>query len=270
MKYRGRKSVKSAAISKAKKQRMGLSKRTRQAVKKVVKQTIKKTAETKWVSQNYDLSFNNTIGGASECYPLCPTIAQGVDDFQRLGDSIRAKYLVVRGKVQYNNAFLDTAATQFIPPVTCRLMVLSQKNIKVSSDVQSRADVAHLLKDNVGTGTARPYSSSQYDNLAPINLDLFQVHLDKKIKFNWINHQIVVTDPGVSIAHDVGNDRTKYFYLKIKLDRNLKFDDGNANYPNSFAPFMCFGAVCDDGSSPWTASTPFHVTCQSTLWYTDM
>lgn len=236
---------------------------------RALKRAMIKTAETKYVSVQQDLSFNSTITSPSECYPLCPAVPQGVDDYQRLGDKIRGKYLIVRGKLQYNNAYLDTAATQFIPPASCRVMILSQNNVKTSGDVPSRVDVAHLLKDNVGTGTARSYNGGQYDNLAPINRDVFRVHMDRKIKLNWINHQIVVTDPGVSIAHDVGNDRTKYFYCKIPINRNMKFDDGTGNFPNSFAPFLCFGAVCDDGSSPWTASTPFHVTFTSTLYFTD-
>lgn len=247
-----------------------LSKPAAKAVTKVVKRVLKRTNETKYVSLQQDLSFNSTISSASEAYPMCPAVPQGTDDFQRIGDKIQGKYLIIRGKVQYNNSFLDTAGTQFIPPATCRLMILSQNNVKTSGDVNAgRVDVAHLLKDNVGTGSARSYSGTQYDNLAPINKDLFKVHLDKKIRLNWINHQIVVTDPGVSISHDVGNDRTKYFYCKIKLNKGMKFDDGTGNYPNSFAPFMVFGSVNDDGSAPWTASTPFHVTVLSTLYFSD-
>lgn len=246
-----------------------LSRPATTAVAKVVKRVMTRTAETKYVSAQQDLSFNSTISSSGECYPLCPAVPQGVDDYQRVGDKIRGKYLIIRGKLQYNNAFLDTAGTQFIPPSTCRLMILSQNNIKVSGDVSTRADVAHLLKDNVGTGSARPYSGGQYDNLAPINRDLFKVHKDLKIKLNWINHQVVLTDPGVSISHDVGNDRTKYFYCKIPINRVMKFDDGTGNFPNSFAPFLCFGGVCDDGSAAWTASTPYRVTFTSTLYFQD-
>lgn len=247
-----------------------LSRPATTAVAKVVKRVMARTAETKYVSAQQDLSFNSTISSSGECYPLCPPVPQGVDDYQRIGDKIRGKYLIIRGKVQYNNSFLDTSATQFIPPSTCRLMILSQNNIKVSSDVSTRADVGHLLKDNVATGVARQYTGGQYDNLAPINRDLFKVHKDMKIKLNWINHQIVLTDPGVSISHDVGNDRTKYFYCKIPINRVMKFDDGVGNFPNSFAPFLCFGGVCDDGSSAWTASTPYRVTFTSTLYFQDV
>lgn len=247
-----------------------LSKPAATAVSKVVKRVMSRGTETKYVSSQQDLSFNSTISSAAEAYPLCPAVPQGTDDYQRIGDKIKGKYLIIKGKVQYNTGFLDTAGTQFIPPSTCRVMILSQNNVKTSGDVLAgRVDVAHLLKDNVGTGAARPYSGTQYDNLAPINKDLFKVHMDKKIRLNWINHQIVVTDPGVSISHDVGNDRTKYFYCKIKLNKSMKFDDGTGNFPNAFAPFLCFGGVCDDGSSPWTASTPYRVTFSSTLYFQD-
>lgn len=266
--------MKYGAKSKAAKRRAATRKlpsRTRRAVRQVVKETLQGQAETKWVSLADDISFNSTITSPGECYPLCPTVPQGVDDFQRLGDSIHAKYLIVRGKVQFNDNFLDVATTQFIPPQTVRVMILSQKNIKVSADVSSRVDVAHLLKDNVNTGAARPYSSSEYDNLAPINSDLFTVHMDKKMKWNWINHQIQAASPATSInTHQVGNDRTRYFYLKIKLDKTLKFDDGNGNYPNSFAPFLCVGAVSDDGSGGYSLTTPWKVTLLSTLYFTDL
>lgn len=235
-----------------------------------VRRQLVRYAEKKLAGVNLDLSFNSTIGSSSECYPLLPTITEGTAGNQRIGNKIRPKYLIVKGKIQYNNSFLDTAGTQFIPPCTVRAMILTQKSVRYSGAVSTDVDVSHLLKDNIGTDVARSYSGTQYDNLAPINTELFNVIMDKKIKFNWINHQVVLTDPGVSISHDSGNDRTKYFYCKVPVPANLYFDDGSGNYPNNFAPFFCFGSVMDDGSSPWTASTPYHVTIQSALYYTDV
>lgn len=249
------------------------ARKTRSPLKKtvsaLVKRALSRSAEDKWVSVQGNVNFNGSISSAAECYPLCPPVLPGTGDYQRVGASIQAKYLLVRGMVQYKNAELDTASTQFLPPVTCRALILSQKNIKVASDVPTRADVSHLLKDNVATGASRPYSGGMFDNLAPINKDLFRVHMDRKIKFNWVNHQVVLTDTGVSISHNTGNDRTKYFTCKIPLHRTLKFDDGNGNLPNSFAPFFCFGAVCDDGASVWSTA-PFIVTWSATLHYEDI
>lgn len=199
---------------------------------------------------------------------MVPQISVGDGDYQRIGDKVRGKYLYVKGYVQINNAYLShSSGTQYIPPFTCRVMVLSQKNIKVGSDVSTRVDVAHLLKDNVGTGTARGYTSTVLDNLAPLNKDLFRVHMDRKIKFSWIN----VGDLSASgdTGFGVGQERTKYFTCRIKMPATLTFDDGNADWPNNFAPFLCFGAVNDDGTSAYTVGTPFRVGWISTAYFED-
>lgn len=232
---------------------------------------MNRTAETKFVSLQEDHSFNSVISAASECYPVIPRVTIGTGDYQRIGDKIRGKYLIIKGHVQWDYTQLTQhSTTAYLPPSTLRVMILSQNNVKVGGDVQTRVDVAHLLKDNVGTGTARGYSGSMYDNLAPINKDLFKVHMDKKVKLNWINWSMSNTGGGgQSESQAVGNDRTKYFYCRIKLNRNLKFDDGNGDYPNSFAPFMCVGAVSDDGNGAFSLQTPYRVSMLSTLYFTD-
>jgi len=236
------------------------------AVAQIAKAAVRKEAEDKFVSVNMSQQFNSSISSASECYPLCPQVPKGTDDFQRIGDKIRGKYLYIKGFAQFH---YDPAANlPVIPPATLRVMILSQKNIKVQSEVQSRADVAHLLKDNTATGTARAYTGGIYDNLAPINKDLFKVHMDKKIRFNWQNLQ--GNSGGVpNVEWQTGNNLTRYFTCRIKAPATMTFDDGNVDSPNNFAPFICVGAVNDDGTSPWTLSTPWLVTAQSVLYYED-
>lgn len=235
------------------------------------KRAVVRTAETKFVSTSEDHSYNSTITSASECYPLVPQITLGTGDYQRIGDKIRGKYLIIKGHVQWDYTFLQQhSTTTYMPPSTVRIMILSQNNLKVASDVSSRVDTAHLLKDNVATGTARGYGGGMFDNLAPINKDLFRVHMDRKVKLNWINWSLSNSGGGgQSESQAVGNDRTKYFYCKIRINRNMKFDDGNGNYPNSFAPFICVGAVSDDGNGPYSATTPYRVSTLSTLYFTD-
>lgn len=257
-------------VNKTLKARRALRKRRMNAktVRAIAKQVVHREAEDKFVSTEGAVLFNSTISSSSECYPLIPEITLGTGDFQRIGDKIRGKYLYIKGYLQYNLNYLEFAVgNQYLLPVTARVMILSQKNIKVGSDVSSRADVAHLLKDNVGTGTARPYNAGVLDNLAPINKDLFKVHLDRKIKLNWVQRgdQTNTGDTGFG----VGNDRTKYFTCRIKMPKTLTFDDGNINYPNNFAPFLCFGAVNDDGSTKYTVGTPFRVGWISTAYFED-
>lgn len=245
-----------------------ISRPAAKAVRAIAKAVVHKETEDKFVSTEGAVLFNSTISSSSECYPVIPQITVGTGDYQRIGDKVRGKYLYVKGYLQYNTNYLEfSQGTQYLPPVTARVMILSQKNIKVGGDVSSRADVAHLLKDNVGTGTARPYDAGILDNLAPINKDLFRVHMDKKIKLNWVQRgdQSNAGDTG----YGIGNDRTKYFTCRIKLPATMTFDDGNGNWPNNVAPFLCFGAVNDDGSTKYTVGTPFRVGWISTAYFED-
>lgn len=245
-----------------------ISKPAAKAVRAIAKAVVKRETEDKFVSTEGAVLFNSSITSSSECYPMIPQISVGTGDYQRIGDKVRGKYLYVKGYLQYNLNYLEfSQGTQYLPPVTARVMILSQKNIKVGSDVSSRVDVAHLLKDNVATGTARPYNGGILDNLAPINKDLFKVHMDKKIRLNWVQRgdQSNAGDTG----YGVGNDRTKYFTCRIKLPATMTFDDGNLDWPNNVAPFLCFGAVNDDGSTKYTVGTPFRLGWISTAYFED-
>jgi len=236
------------------------------AVRAIAKSVVRKEAENKFVSQNFNQLFNSTISSASECYALMPPVPRGDDDFQRIGDKVRGKGLYVKGYVQIGK---DVAGNIYnVPPSTLRMMILSQKNIKVSTDVGTRADVAHLLKDNFATGTARDYAGNAYDNLAPINKDLFHVYMDKKVRFQWQNIQ-TGTGGIPDVTWQSGNNITRYFTCKIKVPATLTFDDGNGDYANNFAPFFGMGSVCDDGDTPFTLTTPWKVTVQSVLYYED-
>lgn len=246
----------------------GVSKTAAAAVRKIAKAVVKRETEDKYVSTQGAVLFNSSITSSSECYPMIPQITEGTGDFQRIGDKVRGKYLYIKGYLQYNLNYLEFAVgNQYLPPVTARVMILSQKNVKVGNDVSTRIDVAHLLKDNVGTGTARPYNGGLLDNLAPINKDLFKVHMDKKIKLNWVQRgdQTNTGDTGFG----VGNDRTKYFRCRIKLPASMTFDDGNLDWPNNCAPFLCFGAVNDDGTTKYSVGTPFRLGWISTAYFED-
>ena len=139
------------------------------AIRRVVKSVLAREAETKYVSLTNDQSFNSTISGPSEAYPLMPQIGQGTDDFQRIGDKVRGKYLYVKGHLMWNASFINAVGVNnYVPPSTCRILILSQKNVKSNLQISTDVDTPHLLKDNVGTGVARAYVGVMRDNLAPI------------------------------------------------------------------------------------------------------
>lgn len=241
-----------------------LSKPARVAVRNTVKSVLKRTTETKHVGQQVvNAAFNQTISSASECYRILPDVTEGTDGHQRIGDKIRGKYLIVKGHIQIDESYKDT----YLPPTTLRVMLLTQRNIKLSSDVSSRVDVMHLLKDNVGTDVGRPFGGGMFDNLAPINKDQFTVLMDRKFKMR--EHMAAALGTvGVPISVQ-GTNRTITFYKKIKVPATLHFDDNAGNTPNNFAPFFCMGAVSDDNSGAISLSTPYRATVLSELYFTD-
>lgn len=233
---------------------------------KLVRRIANRGIEVKHVGANVvNAAFNSQIGSASECYPILPPVTEGTDGHQRIGDKINAKYLIVKGHLQYDAGFQGN----FAPPSTVRILLLSQRNIKISSDVSSRADVEHLLKDNIGTDLARAYTGTMFDNLAPINKDLFTVHMDRKIKMLPQLYTGLGNTQDTNTKTLSGTQRTYMFVKKIRVPKTLHFDDGNGSTPNNFAPFVCMGGVCDDNAGAFSLSTPYRLTVQSVLYFTD-
>lgn len=231
----------------------------------LVRRIVNRGVEVKHVGQRViDADFNSTISAASECYRVCPDVTEGTDGHQRIGDQIRPKYIIVKGKLHYSSSVQGN----YIPPSTVRLLILSQRNIQLSTDINpgNRVDVDHLLKDNIATDVGRAYTGSAFDNLAPINKDLFTVHMDRKVK---MRAQIEKEMGNSNTVLGYATQRTYTFSVKIKCPAKMYFDDGSASTPNNFAPFFCLGGVNDDSSTPWTLSTPYHCTVQSELYFVD-
>lgn len=230
---------------------------------RAVKRVMTRVAEVKHVGQNVvNDRFNSQISGASECYNILPAVAEGTAGHNRLGDRIRPKYMIVKGKLMYDTALAGT----YLPPSTVRVMILTQKNLRVGSQVSTLVDTDHLLKDNIGTDVARAYTGTNFDNLAPINKDLFNVLMDRKFKMRaQIEKQLGDNNTVLGYA----TQTTITFSKKIKCPAQLCFDDGNGNQANNFAPFVCLGSVVDDNSGPWTASSPYRLVVQSELYFTD-
>lgn len=242
---------------------------TSRGLSKLVRRITNRGVEVKHVGQNVvNDAFNSTISASTECYPIVPAVSEGTDGHQRIGDRIRPKYLIVKGKLQYDSTVDGAGGSPgtYLPPSVVRVMILTQKNIKVSSDVSNRADITHLLKDNINTDIARAYTGSAFDNLAPINKDLFTVHMDRKFKMKALLHTDLGNNNTITLD---GTQPTITFVKKIRCPKTLFFDDGNGNYPNNFAPFICMGSVVDNNQGAWTATTPYRLVVQGELYFTD-
>lgn len=241
--------------------RVSVAKPMVSAVRTIAKSVVKKESETKLVGRAVvDADFTSDISSTVECYPIVPIVQQGDDDFNRTGDRIRPQWITVRGKIMLSREF---ASQQWCPPLTARVIIVEQRDLKTNTLIPTRADFGHLLKDNINIGSARPYSGGNFDNLAPINRDKFKVIMDRKFRFAW--------DLQTNLANSQGSGTNKayYFTVRVKCPKTMYFDDVNGANPTNFAPFLCVGCVPDDNSGPFTVATPLRVTAQSILYFKD-
>jgi len=226
----------------------------------LVKRMISKDAENKSVGNVVEEAvLHNSAITSGDCEPLIPEIAQGTDQFQRIGDKIKPKSLSVRGTLALNGSSLTGGYTNV--PLQVRVMVLSQKDIKVGSQVLAGGvDTAHLLEPNLVGVNETDYSGTTINALLPANKDLFRVYYDKTF---------TLCGPQPEGTEAVTRFCVNWAYRFKKLPASLTFDNGNGDYCNNFAPFVCIGYSFPDGSSPDSISRRLVSTCYAKLEYED-
>lgn len=117
-----------------------------------VKRMIGKQIETKFVTR---LLENNTTHNsqisAPDMLPIVPTVNQGTDDYQRVGDTIRPTRLNIRGLISMDRTNVSSNQVLLV-----RVLVLEPRNAKTYAvSVPQYATYANsLLKMNLDTGTA--------------------------------------------------------------------------------------------------------------------
>lgn len=236
-----------------------LSKPMRQAVRQVAKGVLSRASENKVIGLLVEdgVQHNFPIGSA-DCEPLLPEISQGPFSNQRVGDRIKPKRLTIHGVCSLNP--LQGWAAQ--GDIYGRIMILAQKDVKVGSQVLGGSiDAAHLLRPGLAATQQAPFSGNTQDLLYPVNNDKFKVYMDKKIKFSIVKEDAVETMTRYS---------ARWSYTFKNLPASLTFDEGNGDWVNNFAPFVCTGFAYSDNQGPETIQTKFITNVYSHFEYEDM
>lgn len=238
-----------------------LSKPMKKAVAEVAKSVLSRAAEDKVIASLVEdgVQHNFPIGPA-DCEPLIPEISQGPMANQRIGDRVKPKRLTVKGVVSLNP--LQGWAAQ--GDIYGRLMILAQKDVKVGSQVLgSQIDTAHLLRPALATGSTdeAPFSGNTEELMYPINTEKFRVYLDKSFKFAITKEDAV--ENMMRYSH-------RWSYTFKQLPASLTFDEGNGDWANNFAPFVCIGFAYSDGQAPETIQTKFITHTYAHLEYEDV
>lgn len=229
---------------------------TQAAVTQVVKRQIARNQENKTIGNNVELDVtHNSSISAADCQPLVPTISLGTQSYNRIGDRIKPKSLVVKGVVSLTP---DSAIQK---DIYVRILILAQKNVKTGAEVLAGAiDATHLLKPNSPAIPNQSYTGDTPRINYPLNTDLFRVYMDKTIKLTFS------ASTGVESMH---RQSQRWSYRFKSLPANLTFDDGNLDWPNNFAPFLAVGYAFSDGTAPDIVTRRVISNCFSTLTWED-
>lgn len=220
---------------------------TRAGVLAVVRRMLDRRTEDKMIGWKVEENvIHNSPIGAGDCYPVLQNIipldsASGNTAQQRIGDRIKPKSLVVKGVISFNPDQPSNTTQNLL----VRVCILAQKNIKVGSVVTGGVDAGRLLRPGYATGVGSdqvPFGGFTIDVNAPINKDLFRVYMDK----TYIMSSQLVTAGAVEQQRNT----KRWRYVFKKLPTTLSYDEGNGDWANNFAPFMCIGYAYADGSAP--------------------
>jgi len=202
-----------------------------------------------------NVAHNSGITNA-DLVPLIPEIASGTDGSTRLGDRIKPLSLKVKGTVSvYENP--DTK------PFYVRILMLTQKDVKVGSQVGTSTDPAHLLRTAIPGASEIAFSGNRAELDYYVNDNKFKVLYDKT----------TLIAPVTTVGSGAGNSAqfSQFRFSKTikSLPAHFSFDEGNGNWVNNYAPFFAIGYAYADGSAPDTVTTRISCQAYSRLTYED-
>lgn len=240
-----------------------LSKPLRAAMTRVAKKVISRRAEDKAIGIMVEDSILHNSGiSSADCEPVIPEVSQGTTSRDRTGDRLTPKSLRLNGIVSLNTAVSPPNGRS---DIYARVMVLAQKDVKTGGQVLGGSvNAGSLLKPGFGgTAIEQPFAGDTQDILKPINTDLFRVYMDKTFKLSQVSEGAIEQNGSYSALWS-------YTFTKKNLPASLTYDEGNVDWANNFAPFLCVGYAYSDGTSPDTVATKVMSTCYAELKFEDL
>lgn len=237
-----------------------LSAPTQVAVQQIVKRQIARKSENKMIGHLMENGvLHNSPIGAGDIVSVLTPITTGTESYQRIGDKITPKRLVVKGVLAASPEQPDNK------PLYVRVLILAQKNLKGTKDVNAGlVQFGQLLRPNeqVAPNDQIPYNGTTADINRPINTDLFRVYYDRTFVIAPSK-----TDGG-ALEQNAGSVK-RWSYRFKQLPSSLSYDELSQNLPNNFAPFFAVGYAYADGTNPDQVQLRITSTAQSYLSYED-
>lgn len=230
----------------------------------LMRKMISRSEETKMRCSGVwaGVQFNSAISGVADCYKALPDVVDGTANFNRIGERIKPKALVLRGTVAINY----TQPNSIAPEV--HLFVVSHKSKKSYSALNAASGAGYSeIVDNLydfGNGTNGPFDGTVPPTLYPLNTKTLRILAHKKLDL------AVSTQASTSNRESSSDRRQRRFTIKLKVPSVLTYDESiDTSYPTNYAPVLMLGFTYPDGQSPSVIVTPVLASCTFTLLYDD-
>lgn len=218
---------------------------------RLIKNVVNKQAEAKIFVVNAQMVPTVTSAGTptpngGSFIDFTPTIANGNEQGQRVGNKLSIRSCIIRGSVMY------AYESQNMQPVPCYLEIILFR-LKRTTDLPTATDWLNLL-DNGQTNDA--YNSSSLQPLTlTVNNELFTIY--KRLRFKIGNSVPVsgtaLTNNDFSFCKTFKVNITKYF-----KNRTILFDDSTPGNDPQNCPLYCasFIVPVPVGVTPITGQFP--------------
>lgn len=205
------------------------------SVTDLVNRLVHKGRENKF--KGYNVLVSNITPAITQAHVILPNLDKGTEDFQRIGDKVQPKSLVLRGQLSIDhdtNVMSDT--------VHVRLLVLrvreAQRNTLALTQFIAKSNT--LLNPNYAVGSSlNGYTGNPINDLQDINTDAFRVLKDRIYELNPAFYVA-----GQSQPSNFGSVRR--ISLSIPLPASLMYSD-DSNEAQNYAPVLAIGYCYPDG-----------------------
>lgn len=231
------------------------------SVRRAVTKIAKGKSETKHASKTLEnLTGHNSAIGSGDAVTLLPSVAQGTDDFNRIGDRISPVALYIKGRLG-----LTYNSQQNNRPISVRVMVVSQRTVRDASFLSAWTPNLLLSANDPDSGLLdTAYDGTARNAMYPVNKNMFTVHY----KRDFTMYPSQGTDAGVGIESE--NKTLLKWGAKIKLPKTLVYYNSSTDVPQNACPFLLIGYCYADGTSPDVTTLRLTSTTVSTLYFKDM
>jgi len=199
-----------------------------------------------WAVQSNRITLNNT-----DILRLIPSVAEGTDDYERIGTKIRPVSLNVKGQIRIRFSFLNAAVSTVPQNLTIDLYVLQHVRLKDYNSLYGLNNFTDLLE--TGGGATQAYSGVPINSAMRVANENYKVLQRRRITLRYAG--VINAGVATQVPFAQPQDHTWYAEYNLNLTKHLPkvltYPEGTSgagpvpsvvlDAPTNSSIFMCMG-----------------------------